>query len=51
MTTEYRRCPVCGDRIRVNADGTLRVHLQRVDGVPRWGRETCRGSATRVVGS
>lgn len=46
--SEYLPCPVCGDRIRVNADGTLRVHLRKVDGVPRWGRETCTGSSVRV---
>ena len=49
MTAEYHPCPVCGDRVRVNADGTLRVHLRRPAGVPRWGRPVCPGSALKVV--
>ena len=49
MIPEYRPCPACGESIRVNADGTLRVHLRKVDGVPRWVRETCNGSSVKAV--
>lgn len=46
--SEYTRCPVCGDSVSINADRTIRVHLRKVDGVPRYGRETCQGSAVKV---
>jgi len=48
MTPEYTRCPACSQRVRVNADGALRVHLShRKDhlGV----RIVCVGSSMTVM--
>ena len=47
--SEYTRCGACGQRIRVNADGTLRVHQSKPKGVPRYERPTCIGSGMTVA--
>ena len=37
-------CPVCGDRVPLADNGRVRVHLEPLGGVARWGRETCKGA-------
>jgi hypothetical protein len=46
MTTENDRgiCPVCGDRVSLTDRGMVRVHLEPLNGIARWGREVCKGA-------
>ena len=48
MTPENIRCPACSQRVRVNADGSLRVHLSRQRD-PLGARLVCHGSSMTVM--
>ncbi len=37
-------CPVCGDRVPLADNGLVRVHLEPLGGVARWGRSVCKGA-------
>ena len=48
MSATHVTCGACGKRVRVNADGTVRVHLtDRRDHLGA--RLVCHGSALRVT--